>query len=362
MMPSRVLMTTDAVGGVWTYALELTRGLSELGVEVMLVVLGPPPSPAQRAEALEISGLVLVVSHLELEWHDRSGPLSPSACKRLKRLERVFAADLVHCNGFREAAAGFTAPVVLAAHSCVRTWWQACRGGALPADWDAYSLGVRQGIAAASRVVAPTAAFLADLEVAWGPLEQAVVIHNGVDLDATPRPRRRSAVLGAGRLWDEAKNVGALCRAAPGLPWPVLLAGEAPPNAPKGPASWLGKLARPALTELMAGTAIFAAPGRYEPFGLAILEAAGTGCALVLSNLPSLLELWAGAARFVAPGDEQGLRRELLDLIDDPESMQRLQLAPRKQAARYTRSHMLGGYSAVYRQLLDRADSRACAA
>jgi hypothetical protein len=36
MTPRRVLMTTDAVGGVWTYSLELARGLSDVGVSAIL--------------------------------------------------------------------------------------------------------------------------------------------------------------------------------------------------------------------------------------------------------------------------------------------------------------------------------------
>ncbi len=47
--PRRVLLSTDAVGGVWTYALDLARGLSERGTDVVLAVLGPKPSRAQRA-------------------------------------------------------------------------------------------------------------------------------------------------------------------------------------------------------------------------------------------------------------------------------------------------------------------------
>ena len=43
----RVLMTTDAVGGVWAYALELATALR---VEVVLAVLGPAPDPDQRAD------------------------------------------------------------------------------------------------------------------------------------------------------------------------------------------------------------------------------------------------------------------------------------------------------------------------
>ena len=38
--PLRLVLTTDAVGGVWTYATDLARGLSARGVEVTLAVLG----------------------------------------------------------------------------------------------------------------------------------------------------------------------------------------------------------------------------------------------------------------------------------------------------------------------------------
>ena len=43
MTPRCVLMTADAVGGVWTYALDLARGLSAQGVQVSLALLGPEP-------------------------------------------------------------------------------------------------------------------------------------------------------------------------------------------------------------------------------------------------------------------------------------------------------------------------------
>ena len=44
---------------------------------------------------------------------------------------------------------------------------------------------------------------------------------------------------------------------------------------------------------------IFVSAARYEPFGLAVLEAAQAGCALVLSDIPTFRELWDGAALFV---------------------------------------------------------------
>ena len=40
MIPRRLLMTTDAVGGVWTYALDLAHDLTKVGVTVSLAVVG----------------------------------------------------------------------------------------------------------------------------------------------------------------------------------------------------------------------------------------------------------------------------------------------------------------------------------
>ena len=41
-LPRKVLMTADTVGGVWTYAVELARGLADRGVEVALATMGAP--------------------------------------------------------------------------------------------------------------------------------------------------------------------------------------------------------------------------------------------------------------------------------------------------------------------------------
>jgi glycogen synthase len=350
--PRRVLMTADAVGGVWTHALELARGLAEAGTEVMLVVIGPEPSADQRDEAIAIPGLVLLVPKLALEWQDRAGPLGEEARRRLLGFEEAFRPDLVHCNGFREAAAGFRAPVVVAAHSCVRTWWTACQGGELPVEWAAYEQGAKAGLAAAATVVAPTSAFLAEFRSAWGPLPSSRVIANGVDLNLPAPPRRRPVILAAGRLWDEAKNAAALARVAPELPWPVLMAGEAPPGGLVGSVRCLGRLGRPELHRQMAGAAIFASPARYEPFGLAALEAARAGCALVLGNLPSLVEVWGDAARFVPPDDAQALRRTLLDLIEDQDALLGLQQAAWQRARAFSRRRMVEGHLALYATIL----------
>lgn len=353
----RLLMTADAVGGVWTYALELARGLTGRGVELCLVVIGPPPDASQRAEARAVAELSLVVADLALEWQDGAGPLEADARHRLQELEREFAPELVHCNGFREAAAGFAAPVLVVAHSCVATWSRACRGQELPPAWGAYADGVRTGLEAADLVVAPTEAFLEDFQAAWGALPRTAVVRNGLDLEPVAGVTRQPAILAAGRLWDEAKNVGALVRVAPALPWPIWIAGEAPPGGLGVGVQHLGRLPRDELRLQMGAAAIFVAPARYEPFGLAILEAAAAGCALVLGRIPSLIELWGGAARFVAPDDPASLQEALSELTRDPDALARLQRAAALRARTLGRRRMVEGYLAVYGSILAAAPS-----
>ena len=64
----------------------------------------------------------------------------------------------------------------------------------------------------------------------------------------------------------------------------------------------LGRLSAGELADWYARAAIYALPARYEPFGLSALEAALSGCALVLGDIPSLREIWGDAALFVPPG------------------------------------------------------------
>ena len=40
----RLLMTVDAIGGVWRYAMDLAAELRDHGVETVFACLGPAPS------------------------------------------------------------------------------------------------------------------------------------------------------------------------------------------------------------------------------------------------------------------------------------------------------------------------------
>ena len=47
-------------------------------------------------------------------------------------------AELVHLNGYAHAALPWRVPVVVVAHSCVLSWWQAVFGEAAPARYAEY--------------------------------------------------------------------------------------------------------------------------------------------------------------------------------------------------------------------------------
>jgi glycogen synthase len=104
----------------------------------------------------------------------------------------------------------------------------------------------------------------------------------------------------------------------------------------------------------MAEAAIFAAPARYEPFGLAPLEAAQAGCALVLGDIPSLREVWGDDALFVGADEDDALGAALRLLIDDEPLRREFASRARKRARRYRPETMAAAYAAVYERLAAR--------
>jgi glycosyltransferase involved in cell wall biosynthesis len=350
--PSFVLMTADTIGGVWTYALDLARGLGRSGTRTVLATMGRHPSEAQRAEAAAVPGLILEESEFRLEWMPEAGDHLLRAGDWLLDLERRYRPDVVHLNGFAHAAIPWQAPRVVVAHSCVLSWWRAVKGEAAPAMWKGYAQAAKEGLQGAEVTIAPTAAFLRDIDALYGPLPRARVVRNGCEAAHFVAGRKRELIFNAGRIWDEAKNVAALDAVAPRLAWPVIVAGDwRPPEGAGDPPEnllCLNVLERRQVQDWLSEAAIFASPARYEPFGLTALEAALSGCALVLGDIPTQRELWQDAALFVPPDDRDALHEALAGLIATPERRNALGEAARKRALRYGLERTVRGYLAAY--------------
>src|SRR3982751_2869614 len=154
----RVLMTADTVGGVWTYALELTRALAAYDIEVDLAVMGPSLSRAQREEALRLDNLNLFKSEYKLEWMQDCWRDVRSAGDWLLSLANRLNPDLVHLNGYDHASLDWQRPVVVVGHSCVLSWWRAVKGEATTEEWQRYKAEVARGLRNADTVVTPSAA------------------------------------------------------------------------------------------------------------------------------------------------------------------------------------------------------------
>lgn len=375
-------MTADTVGGVWTYASELGGALAARGHRVTLAVTGSAQSETQRAEA-EAAGLTLLPDALPLDWLcDGPEPVLAGG-ERLAALTADH--DLLLLNSPALAArARFAAPVIAVAHGDVGTWWRAARPGtALDPAYEWLTALIGNGLRAADRVVAPTAAHGVAVREFYG-LERVAAVHNGRALlpssvllrrqeprkgsiapisgSAAPRPgllpsqehgtvqeRKRASALTVGRLWDDAKDLATLDAAAALTPVPIRAAGTL--NGPNGERAHLpnlhtlGPVPPTDLAALLAERPVFVSTAVYEPFGLAVLEAAQAGCPLVLSDIPTFRELWDGAATFVPPRDTAAFARAIEAPAVSGE-------AARERAGRYTVDTMADGMLALIRDTL----------
>lgn len=360
-LPRRILMTADTIGGVWTYAMELCRGLGRHGIKVALATMGDHMSPGQRRESVQVPGLEVFESGFKLEWMHEPWTNVKLAGEWLLRLERYIAPDIIHLNGFSHGALPFKSPKLVAAHSCVVSWWDAVKRTPVSNSWDRYRTEVEKGLRGADLVTAPSRFMLSSLYRNYGFTAPGVPIYNGRDPSFFRPAEKEPFVLSAGRLWDEAKNAAALIDISERLSWPLYMAGD---NR-CGPSRiilnkkvhFLGRLHVQDLASWLGRASIYALPALYEPFGLSVLEAAMSGCALVLGDIYSLRELWDGAAVFVNPYKRESIAQAIEALIKDPEKRAELSARAIKRAEAYRADNMVQGYLQAYSYLLTNSNS-----
>jgi glycosyltransferase involved in cell wall biosynthesis len=359
-------MTTDTVGGVWNYSLSLAAELiAAHGLRVALAAVGPAPSAAQQAEVAALPGLAFHACPGRLEWQPGCASDLAASARRLRDLAAELDVALIHSNQFAYGALTAGRPVLVAAHSDLFSWHAACQPLDGPVDpgrrafLEEYRRVVVAGLRGAAAVVCPSRFVAAGLRAHYGVSVPIEVIYNGIAPPAAKEaaaplragPARR--VLTVGRLWDPAKNLAWLLEAVgdgiPGLEIAVAGSLEGPDGEtapPAGPLRVLGALPHTALMAEMAAADVYVGMSRYEPFGLAPLEAAARGCALLLSDVPSFREIWGRAARYCRSAAD--LRAALLDLAAGAIPARQ---AARQRAARYTIARTAAAYARLYARL-----------
>ena len=355
--PRRILMTLDAVGGVWRYAMDLGAGLRQQGVEILFAGLGPHPSAAQAREAGSIGRLVWLDA--PLDWTTDDEHALDQIPGLITALVDQYDVDLVHLNLPSQACdLRLDIPVVVVSHSCVVTWFHAVRGTALPDAWHWQQRRNRAGFDAAAAVLAPSSSHAEMLRTCYGPIQTLETVYNATSGEQ-PSTSRGNYVFAAGRWWDEGKNGAALDAAAAAADWPVVMAG--PTTGPGGQSLALrhaearGELPNAEVRRLMAGAGIVVSPSIYEPFGLAALEAARAGSALVLADIPTYRELWDGAAVFADPHDAAALAGAINELAADRILRRQLGQAARRRSELFTLQAQAAAMLGVYANALTTA-------
>ena len=263
--PLNILMTTDTVGGVWSYCMELARALGPGRARITLAAMGPGATPAQRATAAALPHVTLIESNFALEWMDNPWADVDAAGEWLLDLAGETEPDVIHLNGYAHAALPWNTPAIVVAHSCVLSWWRAVKGKAAPTRFKEYQHRVEAGLQAATLVIAPTSAMLSTLDDHYASSSARKVIPNAVDGAKFPPLEKQRIIASAGRVWDEAKNIKLLGRIAPALAWPIYIAGSSTPPDRSEPEvsihsalTLLGPLDADKLASLLGSSAIYA--------------------------------------------------------------------------------------------------------
>lgn len=349
----RIVITTDPIGGVWTYARELSLGLLENGCSVALVSFGRIPNPAQL-EWVAAQGsrwgsrFRFAGSDAPLEWMRENGEAMSEAEPLLLRTAREFGADLLLSSQYCFGALKGNLPRVVVAHSDVLSRAKDCgREPLAESAWlGRYRSLVAQGLRQADAVIAPTQWMLSVLAANFQIPSQSRVIAHGrtIPAEAGYCGRKLQAVT-AGRLWDEGKNLKLLAEID--SPVPLLVAGEteqegSQPAQACGKAVLVGALEEPELLALFRQSSIYVCTSQYEPFGLAPLEAALCGCAVLANDIPSLREVWGDAALFFR--DAESLCTLLKMLAGDRRLLDRARARARHRAQQLTARRMTARY------------------
>lgn len=366
----RIFMTTDTVGGVWTFTEELASGLLEHGCAVCLVSIGDPLSQSRQTWCSQTQSEWPDRFRYEridapLEWMSNNQTAYTAAAPSLFRLAGDFQADVLHTSQFCFGALPLEIPKILTAHSDVLSWAQACRGGALaPSRWlDQYTALVTRGLFEADSIVAPTRWMADSLAANFSLPQPPIVIYNGRTLPRNESRSRKRQAITAGRLWDEAKNVSLL--AGVNSPWPLLVAGETKHDGTATAPSvknltLLGAMASKELLTLFHESAGYICTSQYEPFGLAPLEAALCGCAVLAYDIPSLREVWGPAALYF---DSPAALTSLLHALDcNPRMLAKAQQLAYARARIFSAKRMVGAYLQLFHRAAEAAQDTAHAA
>jgi glycogen synthase len=276
--------------------------------------------------------------------------------------------DVLHFSQYCYGDIDVDVPRVVVAHSDVVSWWVSVHGNE-PDDspWiRQYRDHVERGLHGADLIVAPSQWMLNAVSRYYMQPQRGAVIYNGRSPELfDPGRAKDNAAISVGRIWDEGKNVALLlqssenseCSCLPTIRivgWaqePGREKKEVPPCPPN--VELLGAKAQQELRDLYASASVYVGTSRYEPFGLSPLEAALSGCALVMNDIPVFHELWGDSALYFHQNDARDMRGVIGELKHSPGLLEQYGArAYRTACEKFTAARMVEEYEDAYQQVI----------
>ena len=362
-----VLVTTDSLSGSWIYTRELVTGLVTRGVRVSLVSFGEIPLPEQTCWMDHLHGLDYHPTGFHLEWMQEAEKDLQESTAYLANLVRELRPDVLHLNQFCYGSLAVDVPRVVMAHGDLITRTHAVHNRAPRPEgsltW--YRNMVLRGLAGADALVAPSAWMLDCISACYRKPRRAEVIYPGRNpIFFNPYVNKDDCVLAVGRLVDTSKQVFLLTQQAHSVPVCIVGAEHTVPipripiradvkvDTEQTSVAIRGPQTEAQLRALYSRAAIYAATARYEPLGIAALEAAFSRCAIVANDIPSFRELWGDAALYFRTNDGASLAESIRMLnADRPMRRAYAELAYTRARERFTTKRMIDDCLQLYRSL-----------
>jgi glycogen(starch) synthase len=225
---------------------------------------------------------------------------------------------------------------------------------------------VTRGIASADAVVSPSAWMLETLRTTYArPRREAVIYPGRNPIYFNPYVSKENSVLSVGRMVDAGKQVFLLTQHTHSFPVCIVGSEHTVPvpavpiradvkvSTSQSTVAIRGAQTEAQLRALYSRAAVYAATPRYEPLGIAALDAAFSRCALVANDIPSFREAWGDSALYFRTNDAASLAAVLRQLHNDrPLRHAYADRAFARARARFTAKRMVENYLDLYRSLI----------
>jgi glycosyltransferase involved in cell wall biosynthesis len=354
--PLKILMTADTVGGVWTYCVELCRALRDFNVSFHLVTAGAKLQTWQKQEIEDHGNVTVHETDFLLEWMKNPWESIGESGKMLMELEAKIQPDIIHLNSYSYGSLQWQTPVVIVAHSDVFSWWEAVIKTPPSDEFNEYYIRVKEGLRNADLIIAPSKNMLHNLQHIYSINNNCKVIYNARRRELFYEAKKQPYIMCMGRLWDEGKNLKLLIDAAGKINYTIKIAGENKFHGndivvDESNIEYMGNISTADVAKQLSTASTYVLPAKYEPFGLSALEAAISGCALILGDIPSLREIWQDNAIYVDTDDPSSLAKTINKLMENQQQLEYYGQRAKEHTKKFSPETLAENYLNVYRQL-----------